>query len=68
MAVAKIYPEPEKGGRGRKVFRDETVSKQGISKARTVLKFAPDRADRDAAVGVLGEIMRQLDGDEGAQP
>ena len=45
MAVAKIYPEPEKGGRGKKRLGDLTVSAERISTARTVLRYAPDLAD-----------------------
>jgi hypothetical protein len=33
-----IYPEPEKGGRGQKLFRPETVSHSRVSLARTVLR------------------------------
>jgi hypothetical protein len=46
MAVAKIYPEPQKGGRGK---RNSSVTKEfsgaRISMARSVLEFAPDLAD-----------------------
>lgn len=45
MAVAKIYPDPERGGRGNKGYCDNTVSKQRLSHARTVLRFAADLAD-----------------------
>ena len=45
MAVARIYPNPEKGGRGKKAYRDNNVSVQRISHARSVLKYAPDQAD-----------------------
>ncbi len=50
MAVARIYPEPEKGGRG-KVSQAKTSAKIGgfsmdlVDKARTVLHYAPDLAD-----------------------
>ncbi len=30
MAVAKIYPEPEKGGRGKKRLGDLTVSAERL--------------------------------------
>jgi hypothetical protein len=36
MATAVIYPEPEKGGRG-KLSPEGTVSKQMLHKARAVL-------------------------------
>ncbi len=45
MAVAKIYPEPETGGRGKKRLGDLTVSAERLSLARTVLQYAPDLAD-----------------------
>ena len=45
MAVAKIMPEPEKGGRGKKGYRNDNVSAQRLSHARTVIKYAPDPAD-----------------------
>jgi len=41
MAVAKIYPKPEKGGRGKKRLGDLTVSAERISTARTVLHHTP---------------------------
>ncbi len=47
MAVAKIYPEPEKGGRGKKLPANgefSGVPSQRISEARTVLQYAPDPA------------------------
>ncbi len=44
MAVAKIYPDPEKGGRGKKRLGDLKVSAERISLARTVLTYAPDLA------------------------
>ena len=40
MAVAMIYPNPEKGGRGRKGLGDPNVSAERLSRARTVLAFA----------------------------
>ena len=47
MAVAKIYPEPEKGGRGNKRSAGgqfSGVPKQRVSEARAVLQYAPDLA------------------------
>jgi hypothetical protein len=40
MAVAKVYPEPEKGGRG-KVSKMEAFKVNHISEARAVLRRAP---------------------------
>jgi hypothetical protein len=42
MALAFIYPEPEKGGRGRKSNRSETeqFSKVRLSDARSVLRHS----------------------------
>jgi len=43
MAVAIIYPDPEKGGRGQKATVSvEFISPQRLSYARTVLRHAPD--------------------------
>ena len=44
MAVAKIYPDTEKGGRGKKRLGDLTVSAERLSTARTTLEHAPDLA------------------------
>ena len=41
MVVAKIYPEPERGGRGKTVRLPDGLSKQRISEARTVVQYAP---------------------------
>ncbi len=49
MTVAKIYPDTEKGGRGKKSSSNlaETAgfSQRRLQQARTVLQFAPDLAD-----------------------
>ncbi len=47
MAVAKIYPEPEKGGRGKKSVKitEFGFDSSYLSHARTVLQYAPDLAD-----------------------
>lgn len=49
MAVAKIYPEPGKGGRGKRTSGNlaETAgfSQRRLQEARTILKYAPDLAD-----------------------
>ena len=44
-AVAMIYPEPEKGGRGKKSSVTEGFSSERLSLARTVLQYAGDLAD-----------------------
>ena len=47
MAVAMIYPVPEKGGRGKKKTMDETstlFSPKRLQLARTVLAHSPDLA------------------------
>lgn len=46
MALAMIYPEPEKGGRGRKSTETVGFSAQRLSYARTVLREAPNQAYR----------------------
>ena len=47
MAVAKLYPEPEKAVRGKpgSVSEQQNIPKARLSEARTTLKFAPDLAD-----------------------
>ena len=42
MVWAMGHPEAEKGGRGQKVYSENTVSRDLASKARTVLKWAPE--------------------------
>ena len=43
MAHALLFPEPEKGGRGKKtVQRLDSFSKQSLSNARAVLAFSPE--------------------------
>lgn len=45
MAVAMVYPEPEKGGRGKNSFVSKGfISDSRLSLARTVLTFASDLA------------------------
>jgi hypothetical protein len=46
MAVAKIYPDPEKGGRGKNLVFNTEFSSAQLSHARTVLHHAPDLADQ----------------------
>lgn len=46
MAVAMIYPEPEKGGRGKKSLQNrEFTDKTYLGHARTVLNYAPEHGD-----------------------
>jgi hypothetical protein len=54
MAVAVAYPEPEKGGRGKKRLGDLNPSAERLSLARTVPHFAPDLVD---AVRAGGETL-----------
>ena len=47
MIVAKLFPEPSKGGRGKKNPLLSNGFNQGeISKARLVLKVLPELADQ----------------------
>ena len=46
MAVAKLYPEPEKGGRGKTSVINTGVSNEYVKHARTVLRWLPEIADR----------------------
>jgi hypothetical protein len=45
MVVAKLYPEPEKGGRNKNAVITTEFSSGLLSHARTVLRHAPDLAD-----------------------
>lgn len=45
VLVAKIYPEPEKGGRNKNAVITTEFSSGLLSQARTVLRHAPDLAD-----------------------
>ncbi len=47
MAIAMLYPEPTKGGRGKKGTKSGTVSSvaiQRITDARVVLRYSPELA------------------------
>jgi hypothetical protein len=47
MIMAKIYPEPAKGGRGnKKPSILEDFSEGRLSEARLVLKFLPEKAEQ----------------------
>jgi hypothetical protein len=48
MAVAMLYPEPERGGRGRhqSSAAENQVSAGRLSKARAVLRFSRELAER----------------------
>jgi ParB-like nuclease domain len=62
MAVAKLFPDPEKGGRGKKnsVFNTGFLSAVSVSHARTVLNLLPAAADQ-VLVGAksLNEAYRE---------
>jgi hypothetical protein len=45
IIAALLRPDVAKGGRGNKLYSENTVSRQLLSYARTVLRFAPDMAD-----------------------
>jgi hypothetical protein len=58
MAVALAYPDPEKGGRGRKSFLGKEFSDGMLSKARTVLRDRDEqrrRSDAKGGGGCLGD-------------
>lgn len=42
IVVARIYPEPEKGGRGKKSSVTKEFSDERLSLARTVIRHAPE--------------------------
>jgi hypothetical protein len=45
MAHAILFPEPEKGGRGKKTVQPvDSFSKQSLSNARAVLAYSPELA------------------------
>ena len=61
MAWAMIYPEPEKGGRGKKSsVTEEFVSSALISNARAVLKHAPDLAAGVLAGASLNDAYKTM--------
>ena len=63
MAVAKIYPEPEKGGRGKKASVSKEFSGARVSQARTVLKYTPELAGGVLiGAGSLDEAYRVASG------
>jgi hypothetical protein len=42
MALALVYPDPEKGGRGQKSSVTEGLTAERLSVARTVLRYSVD--------------------------
>jgi hypothetical protein len=78
MAVAMIYPAPQKGGRGKKKTMDETstlFSPKRLQLARTVLAYSSDLAQAvldgskflDAAYDEAKKAKQQLDAQVGEQ-
>ncbi len=64
MALAMIYPEPEKGGRGKKseaknLTDSGRVSIQRITEARFILRHTPDNAAKAAKLSEIGQLSRQ---------
>ena len=59
MAIAMIYPEPEKGGRGKKSVRitEFGFDPSYLSHARTVLRYS---VDGDFAKDVLAGVALSL--------
>jgi hypothetical protein len=49
MGYARLFPNPEKGGRGRKASPSEGFSATLLSRARAVLDFSPEWARLDSA-------------------
>jgi hypothetical protein len=45
MLLAMLYPDPEKGGRGKNSLLNLEFSGMRLSQARTVLRYAPDLLD-----------------------
>jgi hypothetical protein len=53
MAMAFAYPEPEKGGRGKKALETSGFSRQRLGQARQVLRHS-----RELAMAVLGDTKK----------
>ena len=61
MAVAMAYPEPEKGGRGKKnSFATQEFSDTAISRARTVLRKDAELAAVVLAGGMSAVVLCRL--------
>lgn len=56
MAVAKAFPDPAKGGRGKNLKVAEGFSQASLSNARTVLRLAPDLVDLILAGSMTVEV------------
>jgi hypothetical protein len=59
MAVAMIHPEPEKGGRGKRLNYSTDFDKGYLSQARTVLRL--DRPLADAVLVERGKATQAED-------
>jgi hypothetical protein len=60
MAIAKLYPEPEKGGRGKNSLKIKELNAGYVSQARTVLAWLPQAADAVlAGTKPLGEAYAE---------
>ncbi len=59
-AMARIYPEAEKGGRGKNSTVAVEFSSQRLSYARTVLRHAPELADSGAAAFDFSDKLPQF--------
>lgn len=72
MALARIYPEPEKGGRGKNSSISEGFHSGYLSMARTIIQFAPEKMDLvksgaeslDAAYQAARQRKLEATGDE----
>jgi hypothetical protein len=72
IATAMIYPEAEKGGRGKKAVLNTEFSSGNLSHARTVLRHTPDAAalvltgalSLDAAYKNAQDLLRAAEGQE----
>ena len=50
--MAMLYPEPEKGGRGKKAVKNTGFSNEYLSKARKVLEALPSVAQEVISGGL----------------
>ena len=75
MALAILYPEPAKGGRGRKLSQNQEslgIAKKtwenSVSQARAVLRHTPELAEKVRDGFPLSEAFAMIDADASTVP
>jgi hypothetical protein len=68
MTTAMVYPEPEKGGRGKKASVSEGFSATWLSMARTILGASRPLADQSSTEGLIDRLDTVAVGDHDAMP